>query len=136
MSEFLFVYGTLRRGNQNDMAASLERYAEFVTEGWFQGRMYQISYYPGVITSDNVSERVYGEVYRLKDAPYLLRILDDYEECSLNHSQPTEYQRVLAKVLAIDGRVFDPVWIYLYQWPIANQLRVVSGDFMKPCDQD
>lgn len=133
MSDFLFVYGTLRQGNQNEMAAYLARYAEFVTYGWFQGVMYEISYYPGVIASDNTTDRIYGEVYRLHDAQQILAILDDYEECTPQHVQPTEYQRVLARIWSIDGRLLDPVWVYVYQWPIANKLRVISGDFMKSC---
>lgn len=131
MSNLLFVYGTLRQGNQNDMAAYLARYAEFVTYGWFQGVMYEISYYPGVVATDNTTDRVYGEVYRLHDAEHILAILDDYEECTPQHVQPAEYQRVRARILAIDGRVFDQVFIYLYQWSIVNKSRVVSGDFMK-----
>lgn len=131
MPDLLFVYGTLRHGNANAMAAYLIAHAEFVTGGWFQGQMYQISYYPGVIASDCVDDRVYGEVYRLHDAQSTLAVLDDYEECSAQHTQPAEYQRVQTQILAVDGLALEQVWIYLYQWPLDNNRLIESGDFMQ-----
>lgn len=131
MPDLLFVYGTLRHGNANAMAAYLAAQAEFVTCGWFQGQMYQISDYPGVIASAQPGDRVYGEVYRLHDAQAVLAVLDDYEECSIQHTQPAEYQRVKTHILAMDGRVLEPVWIYLYQWPLVGKARIATGDFMQ-----
>lgn len=131
MPDLLFVYGTLRQGNTNAMAAYLVAHAEFVTGGWFQGQMYQISYYPGVIASNQPDDRVFGEVYRLKDAQAVLAVLDDYEECSAQHTQPAEYQRVQTQILAVDGLALEQVWIYLYQWPLDNNRLIESGDFMQ-----
>lgn len=131
MSDLLFVYGTLRQGNTNDMATYLANHALFVAGGWFQGQMYQISYYPGVIASDNAGDRVYGEVYRLLDARSTLAILDDYEECGALHKQTAEYRRVQTQVLVMDGAILKPVWIYLYQWSLENKARIVTGDFMQ-----
>ncbi|WP_047517369.1 gamma-glutamylcyclotransferase [Methylophilus sp. Q8] len=129
--DLLFVYGTLRQGNANAMAAYLSTHAEFLTGGWFQGLMYQISYYPGVIASDCADDRIYGEVYRLHDAQSTLAVLDDYEECSARHRQPAEYQRLNTQILAVDGHVLEQVWIYLYQWPLHNKRLIESGDFMQ-----
>jgi len=131
MCNLLFVYGTLRQRNANAMAAYLAARAEFVTGGWFQGQMYQITYYPGVIASDQPCDRVYGEVYRLNDAQAVLAVLDDYEECGAQYTQPAEYQRVSTSIIGVDGCVLEPVWIYLYQWPLAGKARIASGDFMQ-----
>lgn len=131
MPDLLFVYGTLRQGNANAMAAYVAAHAEFVAGGWFQGCMYQISDYPGVIASEQPDDRVFGEVYRLNDAQVALAVLDDYEECGTQYTQPAEYQRVKTHILAMDGRVLEPVWIYLYQWPLVGKARIVSGDFMQ-----
>jgi gamma-glutamylcyclotransferase (GGCT)/AIG2-like uncharacterized protein YtfP len=131
MPDLLFVYGTLRQGNANVMAAYLAAHAEFVAGGWFQGCMYQISDYPGVIASEQPDDRVFGEVYRLNDAQVALAVLDDYEECGTQYTQPAEYQRVKTHILAMDGRVLEPVWIYLYQWPLVGKARIALGDFMQ-----
>jgi gamma-glutamylcyclotransferase (GGCT)/AIG2-like uncharacterized protein YtfP len=131
MSDLLFVYGTLRKGNSNKMAEYLSVHAEFLTEGWFQGHMYQISYYPGVIASDDINDRAYGELYRLNDPETALALLDDYEECSAQHAQPAEYKRITTTISTIDGNIFEQVWIYLYQWPITDKLLMKEGNFMK-----
>lgn len=131
MCDLLFVYGTLRQGNKNAMTAYLAAHAAFVTGGWFQGQMYQISYYPGVISSGQPDDRVFGEVYRLNDAKAVLAVLDDYEECGTQHTQPAEYQRVKTHIIASDGSVLAQVWIYLYQWPLVGNARIASGDFMQ-----
>ncbi|MGP1717731.1 MAG: gamma-glutamylcyclotransferase family protein [Methylophilus sp.] len=131
MSDLLFVYGTLRKGNSNQMAEYLSTHATFLTGGWFRGRMYQISFYPGVIASDQMEDRIYGEVYRLHDAQTSLAVFDAYEECSVAHAQPAEYQRVQAHIDAIDGNASVQAWIYLYQWPVADKVLIKEGDFMK-----
>jgi gamma-glutamylcyclotransferase (GGCT)/AIG2-like uncharacterized protein YtfP len=131
MSDLLFVYGTLRKGNANSMVEYLSTQAEFLAYGRFQGRMYQISYYPGVLASDNANEQVYGEVYRLNDAQATLTILDEYEECSTSDPQAAEYKRVTTRIDGLDGSVFEPVWIYLYQWPVADKRMIKTGDFMQ-----
>lgn len=131
MSDLLFVYGTLRKGNSNKMAEYLHTHAEFLRHGRFQGRMYQISYYPGVIASDDKDDSVYGEVYRLHDPQAVLRILDEYEECSAQHAQPAEYERITAQIISVDGHVAESAWIYLYQWTIVDKVLIQEGDFMK-----
>ncbi|MGQ2966604.1 gamma-glutamylcyclotransferase family protein [Methylophilus sp.] len=131
MSDLLFVYGTLRKGNSNSMAEYLSTQAEFLTQGRFQGRMYQISYYPGVLASGNANEQVCGEVYRLHDAQATLSILDEYEECSSQDVQTAEYKRVTTRIDGLDGNVFEQVWIYLYQWPVTEQRVIKTGDFMQ-----
>lgn len=131
MSDLLFVYGTLRKGNANPMALHLAQHAEYIADGWFQGCMYQISYYPGVVASGNPSHRVYGEIYRLKDSQRMLTALDEYEECGAKHVPPTEYQRTKTRIQTLDGEILEPVWIYLYQSPLQGKVLIEGGDFMQ-----
>jgi len=130
MPDLLFVYGTLRQGNTNAMAAYLAAHAEFVTEGWFQGQMYQISYYPGAVASEQPHHRVHGEVYRLGDSQTVLAALDEYEECTARHAPPTEYQRIKSRIQTRDGGILEPVWIYLYQWSLEGKALIETGYFI------
>lgn len=129
MSDLLFVYGTLRQGQSNPMAVYLSQHAEYVTDGWFQGQLYQVSFYPGAVASEQVHHRIYGEVYRLRDKA-ILGALDEYEECSPRHASPTEYQRISTRIQALDGAVMESVWIYVYQWSLEGKALIESGDFM------
>lgn len=131
MSDLLFVYGTLRQGHSNAMAVYLSQHAEYVTDGWFQGQLYQISFYPGAVASDDPHHRVTGEVYHLKDSQTVLPVLDNYEECSTQYTQPTEYVRVPVNIQTIDGATLKHVWMYIYQGNIDALKVIESGDFMK-----
>lgn len=113
------------------MALHLAQHAEHIADGWFQGQMYQISYYPGLVASDNPSHRVYGEIYRLKDSQSMLKVLDDYEECSTLYTQPTEYIRAKVNIQTIDGFILEKVWMYIYQGNVDALKLIESGDFMK-----
>lgn len=113
------------------MALHLTQHAEYIADGWFQGHMYQISYYPGVVASNNPSHRVYGEIYRLKDSQSMLTVLDDYEECSTLYTQPTEYIRTKVNIQTIDGSILEKVWMYMYQGNVDALRLIESGDFMK-----
>lgn len=130
MSDLLFVYGTLRQGHSNPMAVYLSQHAKYVTDGWFQGQLYQISFYPGAVASEQVHHRVYGEVYRLRDSETVLAALDEYEECSPSHLSPTEYQRIQTRIQMLDGGMLEPVWIYLYQWSLQGKALIEGGDFI------
>ena len=61
-SRHVFVYGTLRRGERNDIA----RYRPlplFVGHASVEGRLYDLGVYPGIVLGE--SGCVVGEVYRI-----------------------------------------------------------------------
>jgi gamma-glutamylcyclotransferase (GGCT)/AIG2-like uncharacterized protein YtfP len=57
----------------------LEMHAVFVGTGFFQGKLYDIGRYPGVIRSRRNTDRVIGEIYRFSDPQRAFEILDEYE---------------------------------------------------------
>jgi gamma-glutamylcyclotransferase (GGCT)/AIG2-like uncharacterized protein YtfP len=126
----LFVYGTLRRDVGGDLCHILENYADFLDYGVYQGKLYRVGKYPGVIASSDPNDRVYGEVYRLHDPCRLLSRLDLYEECAPGFPRPTEYVRDVQFVHLLNGEVI-PVWMYLYNRPIDQLELITSGDFAK-----
>lgn len=129
MSAYLFVYGTLRQGYANAMAAMLAKHAEFVCPAHYKGQMYLVGHYPGVVASAHAEDKVYGELYRLLSPAFLWPHLDAYEACAEGDMAPTEYRRVQVSVTSAQGQCFDGVWIYLYQWSLANKPRIVGGEF-------
>jgi gamma-glutamylcyclotransferase (GGCT)/AIG2-like uncharacterized protein YtfP len=129
-SEYIFVYGTLRRDIKSEMYHLLARYAEFVDEATYQGKLYKIDYYPGVIPSNNHKDHVYGEVYKLLNPEIVLPRLDEYEECAPTFPEPTEYVRKKEKVTLKSGQIIW-VWIYIYNRSTENFQRIASGDFSK-----
>jgi gamma-glutamylcyclotransferase (GGCT)/AIG2-like uncharacterized protein YtfP len=125
---FLFVYGTLRRDTDSEMHHFLARHADFVGDATYQGKLYVIGDYPGVVPSEDRSDFVQGEVYRLRDSDYVLSRLDRYEECGPGFSEPTEYIRKIQPVRLQSGETI-PAWVYLYNRPTDNLERAAAGDF-------
>ena len=80
-SDLLFVYGTLMRGFDNPMAQLLARSADFLGAARCRGRLYRVRHYPGLVLSDDAGDVVFGELFRLRQPPELLREFDMYEAC-------------------------------------------------------
>jgi gamma-glutamylcyclotransferase (GGCT)/AIG2-like uncharacterized protein YtfP len=129
-SDRLFVYGTLMRGFDHPMAQLLSRSADFIGEARCRGRLYLIKHYPGLVLSDDPTEVVFGELYRLHQPRELLREFDIYEACGEGFAAPTEYIRQMLQVTR-DGQMADEAWTYVYNWPVAGLPHIASGRFME-----
>ncbi len=124
----LFVYGTLMRRGGHPMHRVLADGARFVSEAWFNGRLYQVHHYPGAVASRATDDRVFGELYVLHSPEKTLALLDDYEGCGPGAPQPAEFARSIQHVRRTEGTVVD-AWVYLYNWPVGPAPRIVSGRF-------
>jgi gamma-glutamylcyclotransferase (GGCT)/AIG2-like uncharacterized protein YtfP len=129
-SDHLFVYGTLMRGFDHPMAQLLSRSADFIGEARCLGRLYLIKHYPGLVLSEDPAERVFGELYRLRQPDALLREFDMYEACGEGFAEPTEYIRQMLPVTLADEGVKE-AWTYIYNWPVAGLPRIASGRFLE-----
>jgi gamma-glutamylcyclotransferase (GGCT)/AIG2-like uncharacterized protein YtfP len=117
----LFVYGTLRRGNDNRHARLLHRWAVFLGAARVQGRLYRVKWYPGLILHKAEGQWVVGDLFRLR-SPETLAELDQYEGS-------TEYQRVLTTAVVENGDE-TRCWVYEYIGPVKEERRIASGDWM------
>ena len=129
ISDRLFVYGTLMRGYVHPMAKLLSANADFLGEATCRGRLYRVKHYPGLVLSDDASDIVHGELYRLRDPEALLREFDMYEACGEGFPEPTQYVRRMFSVTLADGSPSD-VWTYLYNWPVEKLTLIESGRFL------
>jgi gamma-glutamylcyclotransferase (GGCT)/AIG2-like uncharacterized protein YtfP len=134
-SDRLFVYGTLMRDFDHPMAQLLSRSAEFIGEARCRGRLYLVKHYPGMVLSDEASDVVFGELYRLTQPEALLREFDMYEACGEGFAEPTEYIRRVMEVALVDGAASEAptseAWTYPYNWPVAHLPRIASGRFLE-----
>ncbi|MGA7811756.1 gamma-glutamylcyclotransferase family protein [Caballeronia sp.] len=78
--QYVFIYGTLRAGEINDISRAAERHGiaapEFVGVSEINGRLYDFGQYPGLVL-DATAGPVIGDVYRIDDA--LIPVLDGIE---------------------------------------------------------
>lgn len=128
MPNHLFVFGTLLSGYDHPMARLVAQSCDLVGTAHCQGRMYLAAHYPGMLLSDDPGDQVFGELYRMRDADELLRVLDDYEGFGADHPQPNEFVRERVRVM-LDGAAYE-AWTYLFNRPVTNLPRIMSGRFL------
>ena len=124
---YLFTYGLLRKSAGHEMSDFLSNQAHFLGEAKYQGKLYLIDYYPGVVSSNDPKNQVVGDLFRLDDLS-ILKVLDSFEGIGSQYAEPYEYQRKLQKVTCSD-RWLD-AWVYLYNLPLQEKNRILSGDFL------
>lgn len=77
-TRYVFVYGTLRRGEQRDINGLLPA-PLWVGYGSIQGLLYDLGAYPGlVVTLEGGKQNIRGEIYAI--TPRLEQLLDEIEE--------------------------------------------------------
>ncbi len=126
---YLFVYGMLRHQAKGEMSALLSGSADFLGEAHFQGKLYRIDYYPGVVESMSLEDQVVGDVFRLRTPDITLPVLDDYEGIGPAYENPYEYERCLLPVTLTDGQTIQ-CWIYLYRHSVEGMEPIRDGDFL------
>jgi gamma-glutamylcyclotransferase (GGCT)/AIG2-like uncharacterized protein YtfP len=118
----VFVYGTLRRGERNDITR-LAPSPRFVGTGSVEGTLYEVSWYPGLVLGEG--GRVQGEVYAIDAA--LERRLDEIEEV---WPVPTgEYDK---RVVPVDvaGRVLYCIVYEIHPSRVVGRPVIASGDWI------
>ena len=117
----VFVYGTLRRGEANDITR-LEPAPRFVANACIRGVMYDLGAYPGVVLGGE--GLVEGEVYAI--TPALERQLDEIEEVYPQRRDEYFKRRITVVVPAgpLECIVYEINAAY-----VAGAARIASGDW-------
>ncbi len=127
MEDRLFVYGTLRKDSGNPWQAYLERHADYLGAGSFQGKLYDLGSFPGVVASHSGADRVFGDVYRLHYPEETLPRLDEYEGCL---GRDALYCRKVATVLLDNGEEVQ-AWVYLLNHRLLGAEPIEKGDWLE-----
>lgn len=122
----IFVYGTLRAGSGHPMGERLAREADWIARGSVPGRLYLISWYPGLTRGENRDSLVTGDLYRLREAE-TLAWLDEYEASA---GESPEYERVRERVQLASGGEAE-AWVYYYLGPVERAELIPHGDFLR-----
>ncbi len=129
MSNYLFVYGTLRKAAYGPMQRLIDDYCDVIGEATLQGRLYDLGNYPGLVESDSYSDIVVGECFQLKASEYVLAEFDAYEECNESFAKPWLYRREKRSCILNSGEELD-VWVYIYNRSVEGKTHIQSGDYL------
>ncbi len=119
----VFVYGTLRQGDDNDITR-LQPTPRWVGPAVISGAMYHFGRYPGVLLGQ--PGRVVGEVWAI--TPELERVLDEIEE--LYPQQTNEYFKRVIQV-EVDGRPVECIVYEINAALVAGKPLIQSGDWVR-----
>ena len=127
----VFVYGTLRRGDDNDITRLLPL-PQYLGEGVIAGVMYHLGAYPGVILGQSAAGhgdatgRIIGEVYAIQ--PALEARLDEIE--MIYPQQRDEYfKRDI--LVTVGGQQLDCIVYEINPAYVQNKPVIGSGDWVK-----
>ena len=114
----VFVYGTLRRGQANDITR-LRPAPCWLGEGRVPGTLYHLGAYPGIVLGK--TGWVQGEVYAI--SAELVPVLDTIEE--MDPPEEAEYTRQHIAVETAQGTVV--CLVYALKPHLASGLRIIEG---------
>lgn len=129
MHDLIFVYGSLLSHMRHPKGDQLRRDGDLIGRATVRGRLYRVSWYPGVTLSEAPLDQVHGELYRLADPVASLAWLDEYEGITFGPAgvaPADQYERRQVSVSLDDGTSHD-AWIYLYRLAVTDLVRVPSG---------
>lgn len=128
--DYLFVYGTLQEAVDNDMSRFLSQNSQVIGKGYFNGELYSVSWFPGAVLNAQSLDKVYGTIFKLKDAEFVFKTLDAYEGYNTHSPKTSLFTRALVPAYLDNGTEIN-TWVYLFNQSVSNYKRIFSGDFLK-----
>ncbi len=120
--QYLFVYGTLKRGGKSYRELSGKHAVRFVGEARIRGALYNLSReaFPGAVVTPSPNRFVKGDLFELHDPQRSLPELDDFEGVDEGL-----FRRELVDAWARGRRV--KAWAYLYARPLTDANLIPTG---------
>ena len=128
LNNLLFIYGTLLQPD-NEFALYLQKNASFYSSAKFEGKLYDIGNYPGVVAYPDGELYVQGNIVQLNNPKQVLKTIDPYEGFGAGQPKPYLFIRKLIKAETTNGDV--TCWIYLYNRPVIGLHQITSGDYLE-----
>lgn len=128
MTDYLFVYGTLRRNYDLKLKERIAADLRYIGQGKIGAVLYDLGKYPGAIKSNKGSE-VIGDVFRIEDPDRVLRILDRYEGIGEKAPQQAEFIRKKIRLKLRSGKELT-AWIYWYNRDPGKRTPVRYKDYL------
>lgn len=111
------------------MSKFLAAHSQFIGKGYFYGKLYQVTWFPGAVLSVNTSSKVYGMVFKIENPEGVFIVLDDYEGIGEHYPEPQLFKKVFTTAYLEDGTTLK-TRVYLYNLPVNGLKQITSGDYL------
>ncbi|HEY3600123.1 MAG TPA: gamma-glutamylcyclotransferase family protein [Paraburkholderia sp.] len=126
--QYVFVYGTLRSGEVNDIGEAAARRSivapTLLGEATVRGRLFDFGTYPGLVP-DEAGIHVKGDVYEIDDR--LVAVLDEIEAVYPGEEGLFVPRRV---TVGIEGAVFECRYYPVQRDAVKGLPEIGSGDWV------
>ena len=130
MISYLFLYGTLLRGEKANEVKDIIKTFRRIGRASVRGRLYDLGPYPGAVLDSPSGFSVHGELVKVPHDPAMLERLDEYEEFDPSNLRSSVFIRQKTRVNLDDGRKVM-AWIYVYNRDPGAAPLIQSGDYSK-----
>jgi gamma-glutamylcyclotransferase (GGCT)/AIG2-like uncharacterized protein YtfP len=113
MSDFIFVYGTLRPGLAPPEIAETAAKLRHVSDGFVYGEFYQLDGYPGAVPDETSDNKIAGMILELPSGQNILSQLDAHEGYAPESPHTSEFVRARQTVQLNGGGSLE-CWMYCY----------------------
>lgn len=125
MSDYIFVYGTLRKEFENKMAGFLRQNAEYFQDGTMEGEMYDVGTYPAALYEEGAQTIIKGNIFKLTgNRERIFEVLDLYEgveeDLYIRALRPVRFGEEATEVLC---------WVYLFNSSTYHLRLIAHGDY-------
>jgi gamma-glutamylcyclotransferase (GGCT)/AIG2-like uncharacterized protein YtfP len=130
VSDFLFVYGTLRPALWPDQLRAVLSGTHCLASASVRGRLYDLGAHPAAVLDPASGDRIRGEVLELPSGPDLLSELDTYEDFDPADLTGSLFLRLRCEAELDDGRTLT-CWVYAYNRDPGPAPLVPGGDYVR-----
>jgi gamma-glutamylcyclotransferase (GGCT)/AIG2-like uncharacterized protein YtfP len=120
MSDYLFVYGTLRKRYDLKLKDKVKKDWTYLGQAKIGAALYDIGKYPGAV-KDRSGREVVGDVFVVNEPGKVFPVLDKYEG--------KEFVRKKAKVKMRSGEEVN-AWVYWYEPDPAGRTPLRYKDYL------
>jgi len=128
MSEYLFVYGTLRKNYDLKLKKMVSNRMEYLGQGKVGASLYDIGRYPGAIKS-NRGDEVIGDVFLVTDSDKVLKLFDRYEGISEEGKHDADFIRKKTRVRLRSGKTLL-AWVYWYNQSVVHKRKIKHKSYL------
>ncbi|MBS6363283.1 gamma-glutamylcyclotransferase family protein [Burkholderia sp.] len=126
----VFVYGTLRAGEVNDIGRAAEKHGiaapTLVGAAALPGELYDFGTYPGMIAALDGRALVWGDVYEVDER--LVPVLDEIERVYPGVDSLFKPEEATVE---LDGRRYACLYYPVATHAVADKPRIASGDWVE-----
>lgn len=130
MQNCIFFYGTLMPGIANPLSDLIHKNTSRVGNGSYQGKLFLVGDYPGVVPDKSPKSRVFGVIHKLMHDPELLSVIDDYEGYDFENEENSLFIRK-SVVIDMENGERRNCWIYLYNKDVSGLTHLPHGNYLR-----